>query len=122
MCVFDGGYFCLVMNSNIVLSWEHYYFMERSSSAVDCQTINRESQGSTPLCYYVFGRLFIFVLSTTPQFNELHKRVLGYRQRLKCESIVFVQYTALVNAYQKSRNGVGINRMNRYARGKCKTI
>ena len=47
-------------------------YLERGSSAVECQTRNRGSLGlNTPLL--PFQDLGIFVLSTPPQFAQLYK-------------------------------------------------
>ena len=43
-------------------------------SQVECRTLNRDSPGSNPLCC-CYETLGIFVLSMTPQFNQLYKCV-----------------------------------------------
>ena len=47
-------------------------FAERGSSALECQTRNRKSPGSNPLCYHFQDWAFSFS-PLTPQLTQLYK-------------------------------------------------
>ena len=86
--------------------------MKNGSSAVECQTLNRESPDSNNLCCWLDGSWGIFVISTMPQFNQLYKWVVGlWVNSLRAVTV------AWLNVFQRSRVGVG---MNRSARGGVK--
>ena len=78
-------FFTCLMNTSV----------ERGSSAVECQTRNRESPGSNPplLQFRISG---IFVVSMTLQFTQLYRWVPGCRQWWKCEWMVFARNCCVV--------------------------
>ena len=78
--------------------------VQAGNSAVECRTLNRESQRFNP--FVLFRRLDVFILSMTPQFTLLYKWVPCYRQLWKFEWIVFSLCAVIavwLNASHRSR-------------------
>ena len=83
------------------------------SSAVKCQTLDRENPGSNPPLL-LFRSLDIFVLATTSQFTR--KWTPGYRQWWKCEWKSWLSNCSMASSHaaitsQTSQVGAGMNKL-----------
>ena len=94
--------------------------MDLSSSAVECQTFNRESVRSNPICCCIEASTF----SLSPRRPSSFSCIDEYLIKDSCANMRVTRLRAVIamwlNASQRSQIGV---RMNRSAKGvKCKAL